>query len=226
MIGALTLYNTMIGKKVIMAVTGFMLFGYLVLHWFGNLKLFAGAEAMNAYGIGLRELGYPILGHEQALWLVRIILGAALILHIWAAFQLTRLDLASRPVGYAQRRPQTSSYAARTMRWGGVILGLFIIYHILHLTTGTVHPKFGGHAVVYTNVVVGFQNPLVSLVYIVAMVALGFHLYHGVWSFGQTLGWRSAANDHLWRGAALLSAIIIGGGNIAFPLAVLSGVVR
>jgi succinate dehydrogenase / fumarate reductase cytochrome b subunit len=225
-IDALALYRTSIGKKAVMAVTGIILFAYVFVHMLGNLKIFTGAEHLNAYAIWLREVAAPFFAHEQVLWLIRLVLLVAVVLHIVAAYQVTRQDLAGRPVRYAQRKDVASTYAARTMRWGGVILGLFIIYHLLHLTTGTLHPSFGGHEQVYNNLVVGFRNPLVAGVYIVAMIALALHLYHGVWSFAQTLGWRNAGNDRAWRGFALISAIVIAGGNISVPVAVLLGLVR
>jgi succinate dehydrogenase / fumarate reductase, cytochrome b subunit len=227
MVGALTLYQTSIGKKIVMAVTGFVLFGYTFLHMYGNLHIYEGAAAFNAYAEGLREIGYPILSHGVALWLVRIILVVSIVGHIWAAWQVTKQDWDSRPVRYGQKKMIAASYAARTMRWGGVILALFIVYHVLHFTTGTAYleGRFS-QTDVYANVVNGFRNPIVSLVYIVAMVALGFHLFHGLWSMSQTLGWRNGVNNHLWRGFATVMAIVIAGGNISIPLAVLAGIVR
>ena len=225
MVGALTLYQTTIGKKVVMAVTGLVLFAYVFVHMLGNLKVFSGPEYLNAYGVFLREVGYPLFAHESVLWLARIVLLASVGLHIWAAYQLTRVDLAGRPVHYQDRKNLASSFAARTMRWTGVLLALFIVYHVLHLTTGTAHGSFR-EGDVYNNVVTGFRNPIVSLVYVISQVALAFHLYHGVWSLSQTMGWRSAVNNSLWKGFATLSAVIIGAGNISIPLAVLLGIVR
>src|SRR3712207_250066 len=140
MVGALTLYQTTIGKKVVMAVTGLILFAYVFVHMLGNLKVYSGPAYLNAYGVFLREVGYPLFAHESVLWIVRIALLASVGLHIWAAYELTRLDWAGRPVHYDNRKYLASSYAARTMRWSGVILGLFIVFHVLDLTTGTVHP--------------------------------------------------------------------------------------
>lgn len=225
MVGALTLYQTTIGKKVVMAVTGLILFAYVFVHMYGNLHIYEGPATVNAYGVFLREVGYPLFAHGVLLWIVRLILLASVVLHIWAAYQLTRLDWEARPVGYGMKKNIAASYAARTMRWGGVIIGLFVIYHVLHLTTGQAHPSFR-EGDIYHNVVTGFQNPLASLVYIVAMVALGFHLYHGVWSMAQTLGWKNNVNNHLWRGFATVMAIVIAGGNISIPLAVLAGILR
>ncbi|MBI2316557.1 MAG: succinate dehydrogenase cytochrome b subunit, partial [Betaproteobacteria bacterium] len=175
MAAVLTLHQTTIGKKVIMAVTGIVLVAYVFVHMIGNLKLYQGPDALNNYADFLRVIAYPALAREQALWMVRAILLVSVVLHIWAAYSLTRLDWASRPVGYANKRLVQASYASRTMRWGGVIIGLFIIYHILHLTTGTIQPVAYTKDV-YRNVVGGFQVWYVSLIYIVANVALAFHL--------------------------------------------------
>jgi succinate dehydrogenase / fumarate reductase cytochrome b subunit len=227
MVGALSLYQTSIGKKVVRAVTGLILFGYTFVHMYGNLHVFEGREPLNAYAHWLRDLGYPLLPHEGALWIVRVILLLSVVGHIWAAWQVTKQDWDGRPVGYDQKKMIAATYAARTMRWGGVILALFIVYHVLHFTTGTLYVEAPfSRADVYSNVVNGFRNPIVSLVYIISMIALGLHLYHGVWSMSQTLGWRSAVNNHLWRGFATVMAIVIAGGNIAIPLAVLAGIVR
>ncbi len=225
MIGVLTLYESTIGKKVVMAVTGLILFGFVIIHMLGNLKMFAGRDYINAYGVFLREVGAPILGHEQVLWITRIVLLASVGLHIWAAYQLTRLDLASRPIQYAVRKNQEYGYAARTLRWGGVIIALFIVYHLLHFTTGTVHPRFV-EGDVYNNVIIGFQNPLVSVFYIVAQLALALHLYHGAWSMFQTLGLNNSNIKRIWRGFATASSTLLALGNISIPLAVMLGLLR
>ena len=225
MIGVLTLYQTSIGKKVVMAVTGLILFGFVVVHMLGNLKIFQGRDYINAYGVFLREVGGPLFGHEMLLWIARIVLLASVLLHIWAAYQLTRIDLASRPVRYAVRKNQECGYAARTLRWGGVLIALFIVYHVLHFTTGTAHPRFV-EGDVYNNVVIGFQNPLVSLFYIAAQIALGLHLYHGAWSMFQTLGLNNSANKRFWRGFASISSTALVLGNIAIPVAVLLGILH
>jgi succinate dehydrogenase / fumarate reductase cytochrome b subunit len=225
MASALTFYRTTIGKKVVMAVTGFILAGYVVIHMLANLKIYQGPEAINAYGTFLRTVGEPIFTNEQLLWIARIVLLAAVILHIVAAYQLTRRSTASRPVPYTHTPPVQTNYAARTMRWGGVIILLFVIYHILHFTTGTVHPEFE-HADIYGNVVAGFQVWYVSAFYIAAMLALGLHLYHGVWSMFQTIGWNNARYTHPLRifSAVLAVAVVIG--FISIPIAVMAGFVR
>jgi succinate dehydrogenase / fumarate reductase, cytochrome b subunit len=225
MIGVLTLYDTTIGKKVVMALTGFVLYGFVMVHMIGNLKVFSGPEKINAYGVFLREVGGPIFSEEFLLWLARVVLLVSVVLHMVAAYQLTRLDLASRPINYAVRKNNASGYAARTLRWGGVIIALFIVYHILHFTTGTVHPSFRGGDV-YHNLVAGFANPLVSLFYVVAMLALGVHLYHGAWSMFQTLGLNNTNNKRFFQWLATLSAVALVVGNTSIPLAVLFGLIR
>jgi len=219
------LWGSTIGKKAVMAVTGMIWFGYLILHLWGNLKVYEGAAQLNTYAGFLRTAGTPLFGSQQLLWLVRVVLIVALGLHIVAAYQLTRLDLASRPVPYALRRYQKASLASRTMRWGGVAIALFLVYHILHFTTGAVHPDFV-EGDVYHNLIAGFRQWPASLVYVLAMVAVGMHLYHGVWSMLQTLGIVSLRSDGLWRNFARVAAALITLGNISIPVAVLAGVVR
>jgi succinate dehydrogenase / fumarate reductase, cytochrome b subunit len=231
MAAALTLYRTTIGKKVVMAVTGLILVGFVVVHMIGNLKIFTGAEHLNAYAGFLRTVGEPIFPRETLLWIARIVLLGSVGLHIAAAYQLTRLDNASRPQRYAVKKV-TTNYASRTMRWGGVIILLFIIYHLLHFTLGQVgyapgvfvHGDADHGYETYANVVYGFQNPLVSGFYILAMLALGLHLYHGTWSMFQTLGLNSKKWNGLWRGLAIAVALAVVLGNISIPIAVLAGI--
>ena len=219
------LYRSAVGKKAVMAVTGIILFGFVLVHMIGNLKLYTGAEHLNKYAHWLRTVGEPALPAEGLLWIARIVLLVAVVLHIWAAWQVSRMNREARPHRYAVSNKVHTSYASRTMRWGGVILLLFIIYHLLHFTTGTVHPEFH-EGDVYRNVVSGFQVWWVSAFYIAAQVALGFHLYHGVWSLFQSLGWNHPRFNP-WRSAfAHAFAWIITVGNISFPVAVLTGLIR
>ncbi len=209
-----------VGKKVVMAVTGVVLVGFVIGHMIGNLQVFLGPEALNHYGELLRELG-----HGGAIWVVRGGLLAAVGLHIWAATALTLGSWAARPLGYRRRQHWTeSTYASRTMRWGGPILLIFIVYHLLHFTTGTAHGDFVAGDV-YHNVVAGFSVPWVSGFYIFAQLVLGLHLYHGVWSMLQTLGLSHASYDSLRMALALFVTVIVVLGNISIPVAVLSGVV-
>jgi succinate dehydrogenase / fumarate reductase, cytochrome b subunit len=219
------LYRSAVGKKAVMAATGIILFGFVLGHLLGNLKLYLGPEALNSYSRFLRTVGEPVVPANVLLWAVRLVLIAAVVLHVWAAWQLSRASRAARPDAYVAGTRIHTTYASRTMRWGGVIILLFVIYHLLHLTWGTVHPAFVPGDV-YHNVVTGFQVWWVSLFYIAAQVALGFHLYHGLWSMFQSLGW-NYPRFNLWRnGFAHAFAWLITVGNISFPVAVLSGLVR
>jgi succinate dehydrogenase / fumarate reductase cytochrome b subunit len=218
-------FRSTVGKKAVMAVTGIILFGFVFVHMVGNLKLYESAEIMNQYGRFLRTVGYPALPHGALLWVARGVLLAAAALHIWSAWQLTLLSRAARPVAYAVAARRHTSYAARTMRWGGVIILLFIVYHLLHFTTGHVHPDFV-EGEPYHNVAAGLRMWWVAAFYIVAQVALGFHLYHGVWSFFQSLG-INHPRYNAWRsGLAHAFAWIVTLGNISYPVAVLTGLVR
>ncbi|MEO8277461.1 MAG: succinate dehydrogenase cytochrome b subunit [Thermoanaerobaculia bacterium] len=219
------LLRSTLGRKAVMAVTGFLLFGFVLTHMAGNLKMYLGQEKFDAYAEGLREIGKPLLGHGQALWIARVVLLAAALLHIWSAWSLTMQSRRARPLRYEALKSERSTYAARTMRWGGVILLLFVFYHLAHLTFGWVHPDFVPGKV-YQNVTVGLQVWWVAGFYMLANLALGFHLYHGLWSFFQTLGWTHPRFDPWRRRFAALFAIVITLGNLSFPLAVLTGVVR
>ncbi len=223
-----TLWKTSIGKKAVMAVTGFILVGFVIGHMLGNLKVYQGEEKFNTYAAWLREVGSPALGHEQFLWLARLILLTATVLHIVAAVQLTQMSYAARPVDYGQWKAIQATYASRTMRWGGAIITLFVTYHILHFTLGAVGfaPGQYKHMSVYRNVVIGFSVWYVSAFYIAAMVALGFHLYHGVWSMFQTLGLNTENASRLYRALATVSSVVVVLGNISVPTAVLAGLVK
>jgi succinate dehydrogenase / fumarate reductase, cytochrome b subunit len=224
MAAALTLYRSSIGKKAIMALTGLIGIGFVILHMIGNLKVFLGPAAFNEYALFLRTFGEPVLPYSTVLWLIRLVLLGAVALHIMAAYQLTRMDWASRPMRYARQKDVQATFASRTMRWGGVIIALFLIYHIAHMTLGVVHPAFEeGNA--YHNFVVAFQVWWVTIFYVAAMLALGLHIYHGFWSLFQTLGWNNRTYNQLLRGLAVLIALVLAVGFIAGPLGVLFGVV-
>jgi succinate dehydrogenase / fumarate reductase, cytochrome b subunit len=218
-------YRSAIGKKAVMAGTGVILFGWIFLHMVGNLKLYFGPEKLNHYAMWLRDLGAPLLPHEGALWLMRILLLVCVVLHIHAATALTLMNRKARPLGYRDREYLSATYAARTMRWGGVIILLFVIYHLLHLTTGQAHPTFIKDDVYY-NVVSGFQRWWVSAIYIIANLALALHLYHGLWSMFNSVGLNHVRFNPWRRTFATAFAVIVALGNISFPIAVLLGVVR
>jgi succinate dehydrogenase / fumarate reductase cytochrome b subunit len=207
--------ETTIGKKVVMAVTGILLFGFLLAHMAGNLQFFLGPEKLNTYAENLHHLG-PIL------WAMRIGLLAAAVLHIASSISLVRTQRKARPVGYAKRQNVGSTYASRTMYWSGPIVLAFLIYHLLHFTIGSVHPQFR-ELKPYENVVVAFSNPAVSIAYIIAMVLLGLHLYHGLWSMFQTLGAAHPRHTPKLKAFAKLFTVIVVLGFIVVPIAVLAG---
>lgn len=207
-----------------MAVSGLLMLGYLVAHVAGNLKVFFGPEEFNAYGHWLRTMGDPVLHYSWALWLVRIVLLAAVVAHAVSAYQLSRRDIKARPTAYVHRRKR-SSYATRTMRWGGIIVALFIVWHILDLTTGTLHPGGFQEGHPYQNVVDTFSTWYGNVIYIVAMLAVGLHIRHGFWSAAQTLGVGSARRERLLKALANGLALVLTVGFISVPVAVMTGVV-
>jgi len=219
------LTSSAVGKKAVMAVSGIVLFGFVLGHMTGNLKLYEGPAAMNAYARFLRTVGAPEVPEGGLLWIARSILLAAVALHIWAAWQVTLQSRDARPVAYVAKPKVHTTYASRTLRWGGVIILLFVLYHLLDFTWGTINPSYvPGEP--YHNVVASFQVWWIAAFYIGAQVALGFHLYHGVWSLFQSLGWNHP-RFNAWRGRfAHLFAWLITLGNISFPVAVLTGLVH
>jgi len=208
-------YRSTIGKKVVMALTGVVLVGYVVVHVLGNLLVFRGPEAINSYAELLKS-------STLLVWSVRAILLVSVVLHIHSAWSLTRLGLAARPEGYERSVRQSSTWSARSMRVGGVILLVFVVFHLLHFTTGTVHPAFSPLDV-YNNVLIGFGIPWVVGFYLVAMIALGLHLHHGLWSTFQTLGLNHPRLNGPRRVLATLLALAVAGGFISIPLAIAFG---
>lgn len=193
------LWHSTVGKKAVMAVTGLVLVAYLVSHVLANLLVFGGPERINRYAALLRGTG-------GALWGARLVLLIALILHVAAAVQLALRSRAARPQPYVTGRdPQVSTFAARTIRWGGALILVFLVYHILHFTTGAVHADFI-ELDPYHNVSTGFRSPWVAGFYAVAMLGVGLHLYHGVWSSGRSLGLSQPSPRPLHRRLALLLA--------------------
>jgi len=222
-----TFYRSTIGKKIIMAVTGLIGIGFVIGHMAGNLQAFIGRGKLNAYGALLHG---PL---AEVLWIVRLILIVAVVLHVLMAWQLTNRALRARPVAYRNRAPQVSTWASRTMRWGGVLLIAFIVLHILHFTTGQLDPAgvhsrvdAAGHRDVYGNVVASFHIWWVTAFYVVAMIALGLHLYHGAWSSVRTLGYAHPSPRRLHRRIALAVAAIVWLGFTLVPLGVVAGVIR
>jgi succinate dehydrogenase cytochrome b subunit len=210
-----TFWRSTVGKKIVVALTGAIGWGYLIAHMTGNLLVFRGAAKIDAYAGFLKS-------NLGLLWTVRSILLVAVIAHIVAAFQLARISQKSRPIGYKRWRPVGSDFASRTMRWTGPIVGIFIVYHLLHFTLGTVHPDF--HAgQVYHNITTGFHVWYASAFYIVAMLALFGHLYHGTWSMFQSVGVNHPKYNRLVRPLATIISVLIVLGFISIPVAVLLG---
>jgi len=215
----------MIGKKIVMAATGVVLIGFVIAHMVGNLKMFANPSEINAYSRFLREVGSPALSYGELLWIVRIVLLICVSLHITAAVQLTRMNWAARPVNYSVKRDIETTWAAHLMRWSGLLLIVFIIFHLLHLTRGVVGFKAGQfkHLAVYQNVLAAFSVWPISVFYIVAMAALCLHLSHGIWSMLQTLGWGTAQNEPTLRIVSRVLAVVVFLGFSSIPVAVMAG---
>ncbi|MCE9638234.1 MAG: succinate dehydrogenase cytochrome b subunit [Planctomycetes bacterium] len=225
-----TALGSSIGAKLVMALTGLALLGFVLAHMIGNLQVFAGPEKINAYAHTLQNLG-PIL------WAMRIGLLTIFGLHVWTAFKLWTANKAARPVPYAVVVPSASTYASRTMIWSGFIVLAFIVYHLLHFTLGAVQGDIfqqtreawtaadGKHPDVYAMIVRGFRSPAVALSYVVAQLLLGLHLSHGVSSVFQTLGFTSPRLACVKKAAGPLVATVIVIGNCSIPLAILLGLV-
>jgi succinate dehydrogenase / fumarate reductase, cytochrome b subunit len=219
------LYRSALGKKYIMAITGIVGLGYVFAHMVGNLKLYMGPDDFNTYAEFLRSLLYPLMPESGSLWAMRLVLIAALVLHVVAAAQLTAMNRKARPESYRSKRDYVAAdFAARTMRWTGVIVLLFLVYHLADLTWGWANPAPEG-ATIYEKVIASFSQPLVAAFYLVANLALGMHLYHGVWSLFQSMGWNTRRSTHFWRTFAIAFTVIVVGGNLSFPIAVLTGIV-
>jgi succinate dehydrogenase / fumarate reductase cytochrome b subunit len=212
--------------KVLMAVTGILLVLFLVAHMLGNLKVFVGASAFDHYAHWLRDIGTPLLPRTWYLWIQRAVLTVAVIGHIWSATVLAVRARAARPVRYAHRQPVQGSYAARTMRWGGAIIVLFVIYHILDLTTGQLNPVADKQHP-YANIVADFapRHWYVTLFYVLAILAIGFHLRHGIYSALRTLGQQTKRGERRNRAIALVVAVVLCAGYLSVPFAVLTGLV-
>ncbi len=217
----LRFYSSSLGMKIVMAATGVILFGFIVGHLIGNLQIFAGPEVLDSYARFLKE-------KPEVIWTARVTLLASVGLHILTAMQLTIRNCSARPVAYRLHKYDEASYAARTMVWSGPIIGLFVIYHLLHFTVGIVHPSqpdFRAEAV-YANVVSGFQQWPVALFYILAVLSLGLHIAHGVSSMFQSIGVHHPKYEPLIRRSAVVLSSVIVAGYVSIPIAVLIGVVR
>lgn len=223
---AVRFYEAPIGKKAVMAVTGLVLFGYVVAHLLGNLQIYLpNHEQINAYAAGLHNPAIAPL-----LLTARLVLLLCVALHITAAVQLWMQNRAARPDSYYKKADVPASYAARTMKWSGFIVAAFVIFHVLHLTVGAIpglpaEEISANHPDARANVIHGFQNYGVSAFYIVAMILLCMHLYHGIWSMFQSFGVSNPKYSQAIKSAAKVIAILIAAGNISIPLAVMAGLI-
>lgn len=219
---ALTLLDTTIGKKAVMAVTGLVLFGFLIGHMLGNLQIYLGPDALNAYAEKLQSL-------KPLLWGTRVVVGTSILLHVWMVIDLYTKSLAARPVGYRVTQTIATNYAAKAMWLSGIVILLFVVYHLAHFTfpgiaMGNYEHDTTGQ--VYLNVVNGFSVPWVAGLYVVAQLVLWTHLFHGAWSLLQTLGLNHPRYNQRSRSVAKLVATVIVVGNISIPVAVMAGVVK
>jgi succinate dehydrogenase / fumarate reductase, cytochrome b subunit len=230
----LDFYSTAVGKKYAMAITGIIGIGFVIAHMVGNLKMYLGIVThdgvrdydLDIYGEYLRQLLVPIMPEKATLWLLRLVLIGAVILHVHAAYTLTVLNRKARPVKYQSARDyQVASFASRTMRWTGSLVLLFIFWHLADFTWGWFNPGFE-HGEVYRNVDASLSRIPVAILYIVANIALGIHLFHGVWSLFQSMGWNNPRFNQWRRGLATGVATIVVVGNVSFPVMVLAGVVE
>lgn len=213
------LMQSSIGQKLVIAATGVIMSLFVLGHMTGNLLVFQGPEAIRKYALGLRM--FPAL-----LWAVRLGLLASVGLHIWAYWVLSWKSWGARPAGYRVTTYEESSWASRTMRWTGPILLAFIIFHIFHMTLGALNPQFDHNFDVYHNLVTGLRDVWIGGFYVIAVFALGFHLWHGIWSMFQTFGISQPRYESLARRLATVFTIVVVGGFVAVPLAILTGFLR
>jgi succinate dehydrogenase / fumarate reductase cytochrome b subunit len=211
-------YESTIGKKAIMAVTGLVLFGFLIAHMLGNLQIFLGSAVMDHYAETLH-------GNPALLWTVRTVLVVSVLLHIWASASLSLLKREARPTAYVKHTPVKSSLASRTMMISGPVIAAFVVFHLLHLTTGTIHPDFMPLRA-YENLVSGFMVVPVALIYIAVMLFIGYHLSHGIWSMFQSIGFSHPRYTPVIKKIAAIFSWVLIAGFISVPVAVLTGLVR
>jgi succinate dehydrogenase / fumarate reductase cytochrome b subunit len=211
-------------KKIVMAVSGIIMLLFLIAHMIGNLHVFQGAESFNDYSVWLREFGEPALPPRTFLTLLEIGLLAAVLAHMWAAITLWQQAKRARPQAYETKKAVAQTYASRTMRWGGLIIAGFIVYHILDLTFGVANPD-GTDSTPYDRLVASFQNPIATTVYVVTLILLGMHLRHGIWSATQTLGQSNRRRERTVNAGATGFAVLLIAGYLVVPAAVVFGLV-
>ena len=227
----LDLYSTAVGKKYVMAISGIAMMGFVLFNMIGNLKMYQGAEAFDKYAEFLKTLLYPLAPKNAVLWILRGGLIAMLLLHLHAAWSLTRLNRYARAVKYQGPRDyQVAKFASRTMRWTGIIVLAYLVWHLFDFTFGTVNAVgTDGTFVrgeVYANLVRSLDRPVVAAFYVLANILLGIHLFHGAWSIFQSLGWNNPRFNNWRRGFATAFATIVVVGNVSFPIAVIAGIVK
>ncbi len=229
----LDFYSTAVGKKYVMAITGIIGIGFVVGHMIGNLKLYLGVVTENGqqvydvdvYGEYLREILVPILPRTYFLWILRLVLIGAVLLHVHAAYTLTVMNRKARPVKYQSSRDyQVANFASRSMRWTGIVVVLFLFAHLADLTWGWTNPDFV-RGEVYRNVDASLSRVPVAIGYIVANIALGIHLFHGTWSLFQSMGWSNPRFNQWRKGLAVGLATVVVVGNVSFPTMTLAGVI-
>jgi succinate dehydrogenase / fumarate reductase cytochrome b subunit len=222
-------YGSTIGKKVSMALSGLVLVLFVLGHMAGNLKIFAGIDPstgdykIDDYGRFLRAMGAEMLGHSGILWLVRVVLLACLVIHATSGIQLARLNRRAKPIGYKNPNYRSANAASRTMLYGGLFLLVFVVFHILHFTTGQLHFSGFVEGQVYANVFSGFQNVFTAAFYVVSMGLLAAHLYHGTWSMFQTLGVDTPRWNKGIRTGAKVVALALFVGFSSVPVAIAIG---
>ncbi len=212
-------------KKIVMAVSGIIMVLFLIAHMVGNLHVFQGATSFNSYSEWLRTVGEPAVPYRTVLTIIEIVLAVSVIAHIWSAVSLWRQAKRARPQGYVTKKSVAQTYASRTMRWGGVIVALFIVYHILDLTFGVANPD-GSDSTPYSRLVASFQNPFATAVYVIALVLLGMHLRHGIWSATQTLGQSNRRRERTVNVFAIVFSTLLIAGYLVIPAAVVFGLVH
>ncbi|MFI0371339.1 succinate dehydrogenase cytochrome b subunit [Actinomadura sp. 1N219] len=219
------IYRSTVGKKAVMAVTGGILVLYLIAHMVGNLKIFFGAEDFNHYAHWLRTIGEPAVPRRTVLTLIEVVLGVSVVLHMWSAVSLARRASTARPVKYrSKKKSHAQGYAVRTMRYGGVIIAVYVVWHLLDLTFFVVNPK-GSDATPYERMVADFDPSrwYITVWYVLAVALVGLHLHHGIWSAFQTLGLRTPRRERALRGLAATVAGLVALGFAAVPLSITFG---
>ena len=206
-----------------MAVSGIIMILYLIAHMIGNLHAFQGAQTYNDYATFLRTFGEPAFPRRTLLTIIEVVLTVSVLAHLWAAFSLWRQARSARPQRYVTKKANAQTYASRTMRWGGVIVLAFIIYHLLDLTAGTINPA--GEATPYAKLVADFSNPWITIWYVISLVLLGMHLRHGIWSATQTLGQSNKRRERTVNAAAVVIATLLTAGFLLVPLSILFGLI-